>query len=79
VCGFIIHRWGWEWVFYVSGVAGSVWFMAWWFLVFDSPAKHPRISPEEREYILDSLWQSYTKEKVKNFAKRLLYVYIWDD
>jgi Na(+)-dependent inorganic phosphate cotransporter len=63
VCGFIIHRWGWEWVFYVSGVAGSAWFMAWWFLVFDSPAKHPRISPEEREYILDSLGQSYTKEK----------------
>lgn len=53
--------------------------MAWWFLVFDSPAKHPRISPEEREYILDSLGQSYTKEKVKIFAKRLLYVYIWDD
>jgi ACS family sodium-dependent inorganic phosphate cotransporter-like MFS transporter 5 len=79
VCGFIIHRWGWEWVFYVSGVAGSAWFMAWWFLVFDSPAKHPRISPEEREYILDSLGQSYTKEKVKIFAKRLLYVYIWDD
>ncbi|XP_969878.2 sialin [Tribolium castaneum] len=63
VCGFIIHRWGWEWVFYVSGVAGTVWFIAWWFLVYDSPAKHPRISEQEKEYILSSLGQTYTKQK----------------
>ncbi|RZC33386.1 sialin, partial [Asbolus verrucosus] len=63
VCGFIIHKWGWELVFYTSGVAGTLWFIAWWFLVYDSPAKHPRISQEEKEYILESLGQSYTKQK----------------
>ena len=29
--------------------------MAWMLIVFDSPASHPRISAEEKEYILDQL------------------------
>lgn len=28
-----------------------MWSVAWFFLVYDTPAKHPRISIEEREYI----------------------------
>ncbi|XP_017772050.1 PREDICTED: sialin-like [Nicrophorus vespilloides] len=63
VCGYIISRWGWEVVFHVCGVAGCVWYTAWYFLVFDSPAEHPRISDEEREYIVRSLGRSISKEK----------------
>ncbi|XP_063910758.1 sialin [Zophobas morio] len=78
VCGFIIHKWGWEWVFYTSGVVGTVWFAAWWFLVYDSPAKHPRISPEEKEYILESLGQSYTKQKAPVPWKSIIFsVPVW--
>ncbi|XP_060519538.1 sialin-like isoform X2 [Cylas formicarius] len=61
VCGFIIDRWGWEYVFYVSSFFGTVWFVAWWMLVYDSPGQHPRISKNERDYILASLGESVAK------------------
>ncbi|XP_076450040.1 putative transporter slc-17.2 isoform X2 [Babylonia areolata] len=42
---------GWPSIFYVLGVYGLLWFVLWMFLVFDSPACHPRITPQERHYI----------------------------
>ena len=41
---------GWPSVFYVLGMVGCVWSAAWFFLCYDSPAVHPRISSTEREY-----------------------------
>ena len=41
---------GWPSVFYVFGMVGCVWSAAWFFLCYDSPAVHPRISSTEREY-----------------------------
>ena len=38
-----------------AGVLGLVWSVMWWFLVYDTPAKHPRIMIEEREYIEKAL------------------------
>ncbi|XP_063236034.1 sialin-like isoform X2 [Bacillus rossius redtenbacheri] len=46
---------GWPMVFYVFGGIGVVWFIPWLFLVYDSPQQHPRISPEERDYIEKSI------------------------
>ncbi|KAK5640472.1 hypothetical protein RI129_011283 [Pyrocoelia pectoralis] len=63
VCGVIIHAWGWEYVFYISGILGTLWYATWYFLVFDSPSEHPRISDQEKEYILNSLGKSVSKEK----------------
>lgn len=51
MCGWVLHAWGWEAVFYVSGALSLVWTAAWWLLVFDSPEQHPRISDKEREYL----------------------------
>ncbi|CAG9858313.1 unnamed protein product [Phyllotreta striolata] len=48
VCGYLITVSGWESVFYVTGAVGIVWSVLWFVLVFDSPAQHPRITPEER-------------------------------
>ncbi|XP_019772895.1 sialin [Dendroctonus ponderosae] len=63
ICGFIIHKWGWEYVFYASSAFGTVWFIAWWSLVHDSPSQHPRISEHEKNYILKSLGQSVAKKR----------------
>jgi len=41
---------GWPSVFYVFGLIGCVWSVAWFFLCYDSPTTHPRISHEERAY-----------------------------
>ena len=43
--------WSVMWWLLYAGVLGLVWSVMWWFLVHDTPAKHPRISIEEREYI----------------------------
>ncbi|XP_072029826.1 sialin-like [Amphiura filiformis] len=46
---------GWPSVFYLSGALGFIWFIFWALLIHDTPAKHPRISQEEREYIEKSI------------------------
>lgn len=40
--------------FYVPGIVGLVWFVAWIFLVHDSPTVHPTIAEDEKKYILAS-------------------------
>ncbi|XP_063702245.1 sialin isoform X2 [Culicoides brevitarsis] len=51
ICGFIIAHWGWRYVFYFTGSVGMLWCVIWYFLAFNSPAEHPRITEQEREYI----------------------------
>lgn len=51
LCGFIIKNWGWEPVFYTSGSIGMLWCLIWFFLAFNTPEEHPRISCHEFDYI----------------------------
>jgi len=41
---------GWPSAFYVFGMFGCVWSVAWFLLCYNSPAMHPRISTVERKY-----------------------------
>jgi ACS family hexuronate transporter-like MFS transporter len=41
---------GWPMTFYLTGGAGFVWLIAWWFL-YDEPDKHHRLKPEELDFI----------------------------
>ena len=47
----IIVRLGWEYVFYLFGMLGICWWIAWHFLVSSTPEKHTRISPAETALI----------------------------
>ncbi|XP_014220023.1 sialin-like [Copidosoma floridanum] len=58
LCAFIIAAYDWEAVFYVTSVVGIVWYGFWLILVYDTPRDHPRISDEERNYIIKSLVES---------------------
>lgn len=51
LCGFIIDRFGWPYVFYTTGSLAMLWCIMWYLLAFNSPKEHPRISPSELEYI----------------------------
>ena len=64
LCGMVLKAWGWEFVFYVSGMLGLTWCVAWWLLVFDTPDNHPRISLEEKQYLKENLTEQ-PKEKVR--------------
>jgi len=53
--GLISQYLGWEYVFYITGGFVLGWTALWFALVYDSPQDHPRISEEEKQYILKSL------------------------
>jgi len=47
---FIYKHWGWQVAFYLTGALGLLWVAAWW-LIYDNPDTHHKLSPSEREYI----------------------------
>ncbi|XP_030386614.1 putative inorganic phosphate cotransporter [Scaptodrosophila lebanonensis] len=47
---------GWPSIFYVFGVVGTIWSIAFLIMVFEDPSSHPRIDESEKKYINDSLW-----------------------
>ncbi|MBM4256215.1 MAG: MFS transporter [Deltaproteobacteria bacterium] len=47
----IILHYDWQTVFYVNALFGLVWAAVWLWYAHDSPAAHPRVTQEEREYI----------------------------
>ena len=52
LAGYVADTLGWPAVFYVTGSCSLVWSLAWLVLVSDSPASHPFISSQEREFIM---------------------------
>lgn len=61
--GVIIENLGWQFGFYIPAIITFVFVALWYILVADSPADHPRISKEERDYIQESLGESVSKAK----------------
>lgn len=62
ICGFLIAHFGWESAFYFTGIIGVMWSVAWFAVVYDSPAQHPRISDSERNFLLKVLPQDTGKQ-----------------
>ncbi|GLH04441.1 Vesicular glutamate transporter 2, partial [Gryllus bimaculatus] len=73
VCGMILagllSRYGWEVVSFCSGATGVLFFIPWALLAHESPLLHPRISLEERNYIVKGLDQD--PNKPFKFPKRI--------
>lgn len=63
ICGFLISWLGWQSVFYVTGGIGLLWSICWFVFIFETPAKHPRISEEERREIEDAIGTTTSKVK----------------
>lgn len=49
---------GWPSIFYVFGLIGVVWSLAFVWLVYEDPETDPNISEKEKKYIANSLWGS---------------------
>jgi MFS transporter, ACS family, solute carrier family 17 (sodium-dependent inorganic phosphate cotransporter), member 5 len=49
---------GWPSIFYVFGLVGVIWSLAFIWLCHEDPTVHPTISERERKYIMSSLWGS---------------------
>ena len=52
VSGLLIASYGWESVFYFSGLSTMIWGILWLTLVHDDPRNHPWVSDEELRHIL---------------------------
>ncbi|XP_045775263.1 sialin [Maniola jurtina] len=61
ICGFLIAHFGWESAFYFTGIIGVMWSVAWFAVVYDTPAQHPRISDTERNFLMKALPQDTNK------------------
>ncbi|KAJ0174655.1 hypothetical protein K1T71_009763 [Dendrolimus kikuchii] len=74
--GPLIENFGWDYAFYVPGVIAAVWCLFWWFLVYDSPVQHPRISDAEKQYILEAIGDKVTHEsKDKKVVPPFKYIF----
>ncbi|XP_066595755.1 putative inorganic phosphate cotransporter isoform X2 [Prorops nasuta] len=49
---------GWPSIFYVFGAVGTIWCIAFLFMVHEDPESDPKISEDEKKYILSALWGS---------------------
>lgn len=49
---------GWESIFYVFGALGILWYIAWFFIIEESPETDSRISDAERHYIIQTIGNS---------------------
>lgn len=47
---FIAAKWGWQWAFIITGSFGFLW-LIFWFLMYEIPSKHKRLSKAEYDYI----------------------------
>lgn len=63
---------GWEWAFYLFGLVGVIWYIAWQKLVTTMPQDHPGISNAELTYLNENAPASGTVEKaipLRHFLK----------
>ncbi|XP_046640794.1 putative inorganic phosphate cotransporter isoform X1 [Daphnia pulicaria] len=63
--GMMADSLGWEAVFYIEGSLSVIVVSAWLFFIYDSPALHPRISRQEREYIESSTISAKNTRKLR--------------
>ncbi|XP_055593478.1 putative inorganic phosphate cotransporter isoform X2 [Uranotaenia lowii] len=63
---------GWPGIFYISGAAGVVWSILWFFFGGNSPVEHRSISAEERDFIESSLGNQDHSKKIITPWKAIL-------
>ncbi|XP_050466531.1 putative inorganic phosphate cotransporter isoform X2 [Cataglyphis hispanica] len=65
LCATVTSFFGWGASFHVMSLLGIMWYCLWKFLVYDSPQQHPRISDDEKNYIMDNIAKSIDKEETQ--------------
>ncbi|GCB71439.1 hypothetical protein scyTo_0008837 [Scyliorhinus torazame] len=60
LAGLLVQYKGWSSVFYVYGMFGMIWYIFWVLFAYESPAKHPTITIEEKTYIETSIGERAT-------------------
>ncbi|XP_059615197.1 vesicular glutamate transporter 1-like [Phlebotomus argentipes] len=70
--GLMTVAWGWESVFYVFGVVGCIWYIAWVFVVRANAESDPFIKEAEKKYIISSIGERSKHKNIKHPWKDIL-------
>jgi len=74
---FIAVEWGWKVAFVITGSFGFVWVILWW-LTYDKPIHHKKVSKEELDYIQsDEVQTAQSKEEKVSWLKLLSFKQTW--
>ena len=70
---------GWRWAFIITGAVGLLW-LVFWFIIYETPDKHPKLSKAEFDYIHSDFDEAESNnivnEKIK-LSKLLSYRQTW--
>jgi ACS family hexuronate transporter-like MFS transporter len=72
----IIVAWGWQAAFIITGSIGFVWIIL-WFLFYEIPEKHRKLSANEMEFIKSDLDEKDETEKLVPWGQLLKYRQTW--
>ena len=75
---FIAVAWGWQEAFIITGAIGLIW-LIFWFVMYEIPSKHKKLSKEEFEYIHSDVDEKADTEKTEkvSWLKLLGYRQTW--
>lgn len=73
LAGYIMETMGWVWAFYLPALFTILTTFVWYYVVYDSPAEHPRITSAERDHIEASLGKSVSSVRVRLIKSLLLF------
>jgi ACS family hexuronate transporter-like MFS transporter len=76
---YIAEFWGWQWAFILTGAVGFIW-LALWITIYDTPAKHKKVSKEELAYInsdKDEQTEDQTSTEKISWSKLLTFRQTW--
>jgi ACS family hexuronate transporter-like MFS transporter len=72
----ILKEYDWPTAFYLTGAAGALWLVGWWFL-YDEPEKHRWLKPDELAYIRGGQPQAAPQTKCVPWLALLGYRPVW--
>lgn len=71
--GILTEKFGWQFPFYLYGVVGLIWLSFWWRTTYEKPATHPKITPEEREYIEMSIGEVHVPPELQSIPWKAIF------
>jgi ACS family hexuronate transporter-like MFS transporter len=66
----IAVTWGWKYAFIITGATGFIW-LIFWFLLYEVPAKHKKLSAEEFNYIHADVTSGSDNDTAENGNQKL--------
>lgn len=69
----IAKEMGWQWAFILTGAIGFIW-LIFWFIIYEVPAKHKRLSKQEFDYIHSDKDDPVSSIDAAGDAKRVTWV-----